>query len=69
MKIKHNYPKVNNGGEKCKFCPYIGEHYCKETPPIYKSVMLPAALQEEIKLRAAKAKITIIEYITNLLTK
>lgn len=38
-------------------------------PPIYKSIMLPATLQEKIKLEATKRNQTIIQFITSLLTK
>jgi predicted DNA-binding protein len=38
-------------------------------PSIYKSIMLPAELQEKIKLLATKKKKTIIEFITELINK
>lgn len=38
-------------------------------PQIYKSIMLPAKLQEKIKLQATKNKKTIIQFIEDLLNK
>ena len=49
---------------------HLLQNWSKEkvsTPIVYKSIMLPAKLQEKIKLLATKKKQTIIEFISDLL--